>query len=294
MQNPDIPTSAPPRTCTAPQQKAPVGAVDTHIHMLAGPEEFTLSPNRVENPAPMDMDGFLQAYKTQCAMLGIKRTVVVHSIIYGSDNAVTTEAVRRLDPDARGIGLLEDGATKQELDALADAGIKGIRLNYVHGGVLSWDGAKALAPELAARDMHLQMLINADKHMAEIAQEIRSFPCPVVFDHIGWPNVAAGPSEPGFEIMTGLVKDGHAYVKLSGLYRTSTDPWHDTDLLVARLVNANPDRCLWGSDFPYIMLADAKMPDAGHALDAFHRVVTSDQDRHTILVDAPVELYGFD
>lgn len=289
-----IPTSAPPRPCSAPQQKAPEGAVDTHIHLLAGPEEFTLSPSRVENPAPMDMDGFLAAYKSQCDTLGITRTVVVHSIIYGADNAVTIEAIRRLGADARGIGLVKDGACPKQLDALAAANIKGIRLNYVHGGVLSWDGAKTLAPALADRGMHLQMLVNADKHMAEIADDIRGFPCPVVFDHIGWPNVAAGPTEPGFQTMTELVKDGAAYVKLSGLYRTSTAPWQDTDPLVAALIEANPERCLWGSDFPYIMLADAKMPDAGQALDALYRVATSLADRRTILVDAPVALYGFD
>ncbi len=289
-----IPTSTPPRTASAPEQKAPPGAVDTHIHMLAVPDEFALSPTRIENPAALDMDGFLSAYKTQCDTLGIQRCVVVHSILYGADNSVTVEAIRRLGSDARGVGLLRDGATEAELDALAEANIKGIRLNYVHGGVLSWQGAKALAPGLAARGMHLQMLVNADRHMAEIAGDIRGLPCSVVFDHIGWPNVAAGPAEPGFAAMCALLADGKAYAKLSGLYRSATAPWAETDALVAALVAANPHRCLWGSDFPYIMLADAQMPDAGHALDAFHRVVRRDADRQTILVDAPVALYGFD
>ncbi len=289
-----IPTSAPPTSASPPQQKAPQGAVDSHIHVLAAPDEFALSPTRVENPAPLSMDSFLQAYRSQCALLGIQRTVVVHSIIYGADNAVTLEAIRRLGPDARGIGLLEDGATQAQLDRLADAGVKGIRLNYVHGGVLSWDGAKALAPALADRGMHLQMLVNADRHMADLAPEIRQLPCPVVFDHIGWPDVAAGAQDPGFVAMCDLLKSGHAYAKLSGLYRTSEAPWTTADPLVAALVAANPERCLWGSDFPYIMLGGAKMPDAGQALDAFHRVVKSDRDRQTILVDAPVRLYGFE
>ncbi|MEM7471411.1 MAG: amidohydrolase family protein [Pseudomonadota bacterium] len=290
----NIPISAPPRTASAPKEMAPEGAVDTHIHMLAGPEEFRLSPNRVEDPAPLDMDAFLAAYRTQCETLGIRRTVVVHSIVYGADNAVTLEAIRRLGKDARGIGLLKDGASEAELDRLAEAGVRGVRLNYVHGGVLSWEGAKALAPALSARGMHLQMLVNADKHMVDLAPEIRAFPCPVVFDHIGWPDVTAGPSEPGFDAMVRLIGDGAAYVKLSGLYRVSDAPWEATDALVAALVATNPERCLWGSDFPFIMLADAKMPDAGAALDAFHRVVTGQKDRDTILVEAPVALYGFE
>ncbi len=288
-----ISTSAPPRPASPPQEKAPAGAVDTHIHMLAGASEFALSDARVEDPAPLDMDRFLAAYRAQCDTLGIARCVIVHSIIYGTDNAVTLEAIRRIGPNARGIGLLPDGAPEADLDALAQAGIKGLRLNYVHGGVLSWDGAKALAPMLAARGMHLQMLVNADKHLVDLQDEIRALPCPVVFDHIGWPNVAAGPNEPGFAALRALVADGAAYVKLSGLYRVADAPFLDTDPLVASLVTANPQRCLWGSDFPYIMLADAKMPDAGGLLDAFHRVVTRAADRQTIMVDAPTALYGF-
>lgn len=290
----DLPISAPPRAASAPAEKAPKGAVDAHIHMLAGAQEFPLWEGRVEDPAPLDMDGFLAAYRAQCATLGIRRTVVVHSIIYGSDNAVTIEAVRRLGADARGIGLLRDGAAEAALDPLRDAGIMGIRLNYVHGGVLSWEGAKALAPALAARGMHLQMLVNADKHMAELAPQIRALPCPVVLDHIGWPDVGAGPAEPGFAAMRALVADGAAYVKLSGLYRVADAPWGATNPLVASLVAANPERCLWGSDFPYIMLADAVMPDAGALYNAFCRVVPREADRQTIMVDAPVRLYGFE
>ena len=287
-----IPESAPPRPASAPMQKAPLGAVDTHVHLLAGPDEFALSHARAENPAPgLDMDGFVAAYQAQCETLGIGRAVVVHSILYGADNSVTIEAIRRLG-DARGIGLVRDGASEAELDALAGANIKGIRLNYVHGGVLSWDGAKSLAPALAARGMHLQMLVNTDRHLVDLADDIRRLPVPVVLDHIGWPNLKKTPQDPGFQCLLALMADGHVYTKLSGLYRVADAPYEVTDGFVEAL-SRTPERCLWGSDFPYIMLADAKMPDAGYLLDAFHRVVTTDADRKSILVDTPVRLYGF-
>ena len=289
-----IPTSAPPNPANPPRQKAPYGAVDTHIHLLAAASEFPLSPTRVENPAAdLDMDGFLTRYRAQIDRLGISRTVVVHSIIYGSDNSVTLEAIRRLGPNAKGIGLLKDGASEAEVEALARSGVKGIRLNYVHGGVLSWEGAKALAPMLRDRDMHIQMLVNTDKHMADLASDIRAIKVPVVFDHIGWPDIEKGPEDPGFQAMCALMKDGHAYAKLSGLYRLDTHPYSRTDAFVAALANANPERCLWGSDWPYIMLANAKMPEAGSLLDAFDRVVP-DSLRSQILVDNPTSLYGFD
>jgi predicted TIM-barrel fold metal-dependent hydrolase len=289
-----LPVSDPPRIASAPKRKAPEGTVDTHIHMLGGAEEFTRWNNRVEDPAAdHDMDEFIARYKNQMQTLGITRAVIVHSIIYGADNAVTIEAIRRFGSDARGIGLLKDGASQAEVEALARAGIKGIRLNYVHGGVLTWAGAKTLAPMLADRGMHIQMLINTDKHMSELAEDIRACPVPVVFDHIGWPNISQTADDKGFQTLCDLLNEGHAYAKLSGIYRLSKAPYLPTDPFVAKLLAANPDRCLWGSDFPYIMLADAKMPDAGTLLDAFMRVVP-DTFHQQILVKNPERLYGFD
>jgi predicted TIM-barrel fold metal-dependent hydrolase len=263
--------------------------------MLAAATEFPLSPTRVENPAAgIDMDGFIARYRKQMETLGISRTVVIHSIIYGADNAVTLEAIQRLGPsDTRGIGLLKDGASEAEVETLASAGIKGIRLNYVHGGVLTWDGAKALAPMLAARDMHIQMLVNTDKHLSDLAPDIRACPVPVVFDHIGWPDLSKTAQDPGFQALCALLAEGHAYAKLSGLYRLDTAPYKATDAFVAALTAANPERCLWGSDWPFIMLAGAKMPEAGSLLDAFDRVVPF-AARQQILVDNPTSLYGFD
>ncbi len=239
------------------------------------------------------MDDFLNHHKIQCDTLGFSRTVVVHSILYGADNTVTSEAISRLGDQARGIGLVEDGAPEVALDTLAASNIKGIRLNYVHGGVLTWDGATALAPALNDRDMHIQMLVHSHLHIEELAADIRACPVPVVLDHLAWPDLSLGVEEPGFQTLISLVAEGHAYVKLSGLYRVSNAPYTPADEFVAALVGANPDRCLWGSDFPYIMLADAQMPDAGLLLDRFHEVVTGQDDRQTILLDAPVALYGF-
>lgn len=268
--------------------------MDSHIHILAAPSEFPLWDNRVEDPAKgFTMDDYLTAYADQCARLNISRTVVVHSILYGADNSVTIEAIRRLGNEARGIGLVKDGADEEALDSLAVNNIKGIRLNYVHGGVLNWPGAQALAPALKARDMHIQMLLHSHLHIEELADDIRACPVPVVFDHIGWPDLTLGVENKGFQALLNLIKDGHAYVKLSGLYRVSNAPYGDTDPLVAALAEANPERCLWGSDFPYIMLGDATMPDAGQLLDRFHAVVTSENARKTILVDAPTSLYDF-
>lgn len=290
-----LPRSAPPLTAAAPRRRAPMGACDTHIHMLGGPADGPRWPDRVEDPAEdWDFDAYLAAYRTQMETLGIDRTIVVQSIVYGTDNSLVARAIDRLGRDrARGIGLVPDGATDAQLDALGPQGIVGVRLNYVHGGVLTWDGVEVMAPRLADRGLHVQMLVQADRHMAALAPRIAAMPVPVVLDHFAWPDVAAGLDEPGFRALLGLLETGKVHVKLSAPYRLVQAPFDMLDGHGRALVSANPERCLWGSDWPQIMLGGATRLDGGAALEAFDRVCPDDATRRAVLVDNPARLYGF-
>ena len=269
-------------------------ACDTHAHMLAAPEDFPLWEGRVEDPATgRNYAEWIALYRAHLAQLGIVRGIIVHSIFYGTDNSITIETIRRMGKGFKGVGLVSDTVTDSELDMLVEAGITGVRLNYVHGGVLSWEGAKAIAPRLAERGLHVQMLIHTHKHMEEIATEVAALPIDVCFDHIGWPDLTSGRLEPGFQALLRLLADGNAWIKLSGIYRLCNAPYDASDSHVEALVKANPEHCLWGSDWPHIMLADAKTPDSGVLFDAFARVVTDDATRNRILVSNPENLYKF-
>lgn len=281
---------APARTPKIPLVRAPVGSCDAHVHMLSGPGEHALWDGRAEDPAPgLGFEDWLAILREHLDLLGMTRVVVVHSILYGTDNTVTLEAVRRLGDMARAVALVSADATDEHLDRLRDAGCVGVRLNYVHGGVLGWHEARAMAPGLADRGMHLQMLLHADRQMDEVAEGLGDLPVPLVIDHAGWPSEPGAPTE----TLERLLGEGRVWVKLSGVYRQCAAPFEATDPLVARLVAANPERCLWGSDWPHIMLAGAAMPDAGRLLDAFMRAVPGSEDRQRVLVDNPAALYGF-
>ncbi|MFK7869927.1 MAG: amidohydrolase [Roseobacter sp.] len=278
----------------APIRRAPQGACDTHVHLMAGRDEFPLWEGRAESPAPgPDLEGWLALYRAQLDTLGFSRGVIVHSILYGTDNSVTVEAVKRLGAGFRGVGLLPDGAPDAALDQFVAWNMAAVRLNYVHGGVLTWDGAKAMAPALAERGLHIQMLAHADRHLEDLAEDVRKLPVPVVFDHIGWPADGLTPDSKGFQALCGLVRDGHAWVKLSAGYRMDTAPYRQTDALLRALIDANPERCLWGSDWPHLMLAGAAMPQAADLFNAFDRVMPDDATRQRILVDNPAQLFGF-
>ncbi|MEM6340112.1 MAG: amidohydrolase family protein [Pseudomonadota bacterium] len=288
----DKPFGSPPPTPLPPHRKAPQGACDAHVHLLAG-SEFPLWDGRVENPAEgIDFDSWIKLYQEHLENLGCSRGLIVHSILYGSDNSVTISALKRLGDGFKGVGLLPDNASDQQLDDFASANICAVRLNYVHGGILGWEGAKAMAPRLADRDMHVQMLLHADQHIDALAADIRALPVPLVIDHCGWPSAGLDPDGSGIDTLCALLAEGRVWVKLSGLYRLTNAPFEKADRIVAKLAKANPERCLWGSDWPYIMLNGATQPNGGNALDALDRVI-DDNQRQRILVDNPAKLFRF-
>lgn len=294
----EVPDAEPP-TGPGPDQapkiptvRAPVGACDAHVHMLAGPSERPAPGGAEDFDASRSFEAWLSLLREHLDLLGCTRVVVVHSVLYGTDNTVTLDAVRRLGPSmARAVALASEDATDEHLDALREAGVVALRLNLVHGGVLSWEGARALAPRLAERGMHLQMLLHADRPLEEIAGDIATLPVPVVLDHAGWPHNSAAP---GVETLCRLLAEGRAWVKLSGAYRFAPPPYTEADPLLRRLVEANPERCLWGSDWPHVMRGEGvERPDAGALLDAFMRAVEGSEHRQRVLVDNPAALYGF-
>ncbi|MEO0381828.1 MAG: amidohydrolase family protein, partial [Pseudomonadota bacterium] len=220
--------------------------------------------------------------------LGCSKGLIVHTILYGGDNSVTLDAIKAMGDGFKGVGLLPDGAPAQDVKAFAQANIVAVRLNYVHGGLLTWDGAKAMAPRLADEGMHIQMLLHADKHIETLADDIRALPVPLVIDHCGWPTDLNADTS-AIDTLCALLSEGHIYAKLSAPYRFTPD-WDAAAPLIRRLIDANPDHCLWGSDWPYLMLADAPMPHANALADSFS-ALTSAQERQKILCSNPDRLF---
>ena len=282
-------SAAAPFPVSQPVHSLPSGAWDAHVHLLGGPEH-PLSPTRAENPPEgYGFDDWMTLYAAHLDALGCTSGLIVHSILYGTDNTVTLEAVRAMGHGFKGVGLLPDGANRAQVKQFADNRIVAVRLNYVHGGVLTWEGAKAMAPLLADQGMHIQMLLHADKHIGALAGDIRALPVPLVIDHCGWPTTLT-PDTSAIDTLCDLMAEGHVHVKLSAPYRLSNDI-ADAHPLMRRLIDANPERCMWGSDWPHIMLNGAPMPRAADLADALSAITTPDE-RAQIFRDTAQTLFG--
>lgn len=276
-----------------PSTLPPQGACDAHLHLVGGKRDFPLWEHRREDPAPgRGFGDWLDLLRMHMSTLEMSRGVIVHSVLYGDDNRVTIEALRQLGPGFRGVGLVDEDANDALLDRLAGARIRAVRVNEVFDGPLGFEAACALAPRLAERDMHLEMLLTG-RRIAELKDRIAALPCPVALDHLGWPDIAAGPEAPGFRAVRSLLAEGKAYVKISALYRFARAPYDAAKPFVEALAAEAPERCLWGSDWPHLLLPDDDVPDAGVLLDTFFDTVTQSEARQKILVEAPERLYGF-
>ncbi|MGR3492457.1 MAG: amidohydrolase family protein [Shimia sp.] len=279
-----------PHTPSPPSQAAPEAAVDSHFHLVGS--DFPLWEKRVEDPADdAPLATWVTRYREMAGALGLSKGVLVHSILYGTDNGVTEAALRELGPGYKGVGLLADGAEGATLDQFAAAGFVAVRLNYVHGGVLSWEGAKAMAPALAERGLHIQMLLHTHQHMTEIAEDVRALPCPLVIDHLGWPDLSLGVDDPGFQALLALLAEGHVTLKLSALYRLCDAPYIQAAPFVAAALAANREALLWGTDWPHLMLGTAALPRTEALWEAFVAETTEAQ-RLAIMVETPRRLFG--
>ncbi len=116
----------------------------------------------------------------------------------------------------------------------------------------------------------------------------------VVVDHFGEPDVARGLGQPGFQAVLALGRESDAVVKLSAAFRASAQPFPHPDVrpFVAAALDAfGLDRCVWGSDWPFI--STTQEVDYGRLLAGLVRWLPSADDRERVLWQNPARLFGF-
>jgi predicted TIM-barrel fold metal-dependent hydrolase len=283
----------------------PAGACDCHTHIHADPEKFPFFSGRVYTPEPASPEEMTALHKA----LHIERVVIVTPSVYGTDNSATLFGIKARGPTARGVAVIDDKTPESDLDAMQKEGFRGIRLNLATGGINDPNVAKqrfqAAVDRMKARGWHVQLYTSLPL-ISAIKDLVLSAPVPAVFDHFGGAQAALGVEQPGFSDLVELVKSGKAYVKISGAYRASklAPDYPDVVPFAKALIAANPDRIVWGTDWPH---PDAVTPpgrkvtdvtpllqiDDGNLLNQLPVWAPDAAIRKKILVDNPARLYGF-
>jgi predicted TIM-barrel fold metal-dependent hydrolase len=228
-------------------------ACDCHVHIIGDPARYPMAKDRVYTPPQATIENLLAFHR----LLRLERVVLVQPSFYGPDNSALLDAMSRLGRHrARGVAVVVETAEGATLDAMKEAGVRGLRINLETAGEFDPAmAAKKLRIAIAQcrpRGWHVQ-LYTRPSVIAALAEVLATSPVPLVFDHFAGAQAAEGLSQPGFDVVLTLVRSGKAYVKISAPYRASklAFPYDDVAPFVAALVAANPDRVLWGSDWPH-------------------------------------------
>lgn len=240
------------------------------IDLLLVASRFAYSKDRHLTPPPATIQQFLD-FKRQ---IGITHSVLTHGLSYGSDCTSLLEFLVELGrTKTKGIGVIDPDETPDEtISRMHVAGVRGIRVNlYKYQAMHDLERQKIALREHARRISSFPGWTMAFTHIHPefwgalrpvIEEHVAGRSIRLVTDHFALLKGASMlPSEyggdvtkqPGFTDIVSLVRDGLLYVKLSAPYRVSEagPDYRDLKPLVRALVDANPRRVLWGSDWPH-------------------------------------------
>jgi len=276
-----------------PKLKAPPKTCDTHSHIYGPLDQYPQRPGLKPRYAP------LEVYRDMLDRIGVERCVIVHSSFYGFDNTCSLDAIAALGPErARGTCVIPADTSKQEIQRLHDAGMRGVRISK-SADDLSPESAADLAKIVAPFGWILQFQDKRPTWIEDNASTFAQLPVPVVFDHFGRTSPEEGVNGSAFKVMVKLVEKGNAWVKISGAHYSSKDQHPANEDMAERLrilINARPDRLIWAlnwpfPDYPFDCGRDA---DSADFLDQLLNWEVDEETRTMILATNPGKLFGFD
>ncbi|HEX9673412.1 MAG TPA: amidohydrolase family protein [Burkholderiales bacterium] len=278
-----------------PKLKLPPRACDTHAHIMGPKARYAYSPARVYTPP----DCLLPDYLKMLATLGVERAVLVQPSVYGTDNTVMLEAMKAAGDRFRGVAVVADSISDAELKKLDAAGVRGVRVNIVDvkdrkPGTLPMDALTKLARRVAPLGWHMEFLMHADE-FPDLDRAFAGFPVDIVLGHLGYMKTDKGLANAGFRALLDLMKAGRAWVKLTGPSRITTAgglPYADVVPYARALLEANPERVIWGTDWPHVIIK-TPMPNDDDLADLLSDWIPDARVREQVLVRNPEKLYGF-
>jgi predicted TIM-barrel fold metal-dependent hydrolase len=271
-----------------PKYASPPGACDAHCHIFGPARKFPYAPERRYTPP----DSPKEKLRALHQHLGVSRAVLVQASCHGADNRAMLDAIAWSAGAWRGVAMVGDDVSERELESLHAGGVRGVRFNFVRhlGGAPDPRVFERVLAMIAPLGWHLVLHFDAEdiESHSDLFQALR---VPFVIDHMGRVEARHGVDQKPFRMLLELMKNPLAWVKVSGPERISTagKPFEDALPFVAALLEAAPERVLWGTDFPHPNVKT--MPNDGELVDLFARAVPDEGLRKRVLVENPKRLY---
>lgn len=266
--------------------------VDSHCHLL-DPARFPYDPASPFHPSGHEIatPEMMEVVQT---LHGVRHALLVGpNSGYGEDNRCLLSALAGSGGRWKGIAVVPLDTGTETLAALKVQGVVGVAFNLTFFPAGHYAETAPLIARLAELDMFLQLQVQADQ-LLDILPVIGTIPARLIVDHCGRPDPDRGLGQPGFEALLRLGRDGEAVVKLSGYNKFSRQPhpFADTRPFAEALLAAfTPDRCLWGSDWPF--LRPPARVDYAPLIALARDLLPDAEDRAKVFWDTPRRLFGF-
>ena len=290
----DILDSTPMRdalTLTQPAFAMPLLACDSHVHVFGPLDRYP----RVANPHYTLPDGGPGLLDRMTRAMRLERFAIVQPSFYGTDNRCMLDALGTFGDRARGVAMVDDDVTDDTLAAMHGRGVRALRLDLFKR--VDWTTTDIAAYILRSVERvrplgwHLQFY-TPGKVVRDLIPMLGDVACDYVIDHMGYMLESDGLTRADFDRLIAAVAQGKGWMKLSGPYRLAKDRNYARLQPLARaIVDAVPDRTVWGSDWPHI--PDGAM-DTGGLLNLLGEWVPDEAARNRVLADNPARLYGIE
>ncbi len=257
----------------------PDNACDAHMHIFGPYSTFPVIPTAPSVPAQAS----IAQYLAMASHVGLQRMVVVQPSFYGLDNACTLDLVARMEGRGRAVIVVDSAVTQDALHRFHQQGARGVRLQSVVPGGVSIDEMEMIASKIKDFGWHIALFVD-DEQLPALNGRLRKLDVPVVLDHMAHLREDASDNALGVGVILDLMERGNCWVKLSNAF------FPPSGQRAMKLIAANNERVLWGSDWPHVGYLHAP-PDEGQALNNLAQWAGSQDIWNKILSENPHSLY---
>lgn len=289
-----------------PAFRSPPGGCDAHFHVFGRVEDYPpRDPNLRYAPPLAPLDAFLE----HAAGFGLEKFVFVQPSAYARDNACMLDAMKAMrqrwgqakyDAGVRGIVDIDEDCPDELLADLHALGVRGVRINQSPVKPHEPGFGQSMAARIKRFDERLAGIgwmldfLGPGWLTRELIPVMKTLRVPYSIAHMGMFLAREGPQQAGFRELLDLTRHGErrCWIKFTGVYRMATAPeFRDATPMARAVIEAAPDRIIWGSDWPHISFADKVSAVA--LWNLLGDYAPDEATRRRILVDNPRVLFGF-
>jgi predicted TIM-barrel fold metal-dependent hydrolase len=249
---------------------------------------FPYAPDRRYTPE----DAPKETLKALHDHLGIARAVIVQASCHGSDNRAMLDALAWRPEHYRGVAILDQNTPGTDIPIMHRAGVRGARFNFVKhlGGSPDMAVFANILRRIKPMGWHVVLHVDAPD-IVPLSDMMRGLTLPFVIDHMGRVPAKDGVDQTPLQALLDLAKLDRCWIKVSGSERIDMPPYDKAIPIAKKIVEASPDRVLWGTDFPHPN--STHEADEAELVDLLPKIAPDPALQKKLLVDNPAKLYGF-